>query len=447
MAEWEHKERDRQEKWQQVERRNGRRKGPRGLAIGATVQVETTGAGREEDQRWETRTVLGHTYTPEGFKHHLLEAGRGTKETHLRKTRWRTGEGGELGSSARQMGWGGQPRGAGESRTGVAPMRLRQLWTGEREEGRTDATLRRAKEGMVAGLAALQRAAGRAQGGGVAALQARLATALLKTPAPGRLSDRHWRALSTVVAGAIVRVGGDESRNARGWETGGALEVAVRAVQEAAADALMRWQRMSKTPRKWARTREGWRERMRVIVFAWAEWVRRNKGQVGRGWAIEQGGGCAPAAWLPGEAAVEWSWRPGVTAMGVAGKWLSWKVLSEAWERAAGREQWAAWRARRRVAKGEARDLGEAYSKEVRGGKKQVRPAAQQAWEARCAQARSPREETRGASAALWMREKRGVVEVWAGEQEARWQRRVVQALRKEGQEVEARRWAKEERV
>ena len=166
VAEWEHKERDKRERWQPVVRRNGRRKGPRGLAIGATVQVETTGAGREEDQRWETRTVLGHTYTPEGFKHHLLEAGRGTKETDLRKTRWRTGEGGELGSSARQMGWGGQPRGAGESRTGVAPMRLRQLWTGEREEGRTDATLRRAKEGMVAGLAALQRAAGRAQGGG-----------------------------------------------------------------------------------------------------------------------------------------------------------------------------------------------------------------------------------------------------------------------------------------
>ena len=36
-----------------------------------------------------------------------------------------------------------------------------------------------------------------------------------------------------------------------------------------------------------------------VIVFAWAEWVRRDKGQVGRGWAMAQGGGCAPAAWLP----------------------------------------------------------------------------------------------------------------------------------------------------
>ena len=112
--------------------------------------------------------------------------------------------------------------------------------------------------------------------------------------------------------------------------------------------------------------------------------------------------------------------------MGVVGKWLSWKVLSEAWGRVADREKKAAWRARRRVAKGEARDLGEAYREEVRGGKRQVRPAAQKAWEARCARARAPREEGRGTSAALWMREKRGVVEVWAGEQEARWQRRVV---------------------
>eukprot|EP00966_Prymnesium_polylepis_P064902 1505488-Prymnesium_polylepis.1 len=74
-----------------------------------------------------------------------------------------------------------------------------------------------------------------------------------------------------------------------------------------------------------------------------AVWVRRAHERPRSG--VTQ---CGAVDWLPPTGALEWSYRPGVTAVrsGTLAAWLMWYVRWTARERVEDRRRWAAWRAR-----------------------------------------------------------------------------------------------------
>ena len=191
-----------------------------------------------------------------------------------------------------------------------------------------------------------------------------------------------------------------------------AFERCVGEAQLAAARILGRWARRWHADKAWARERNEGAGRMGAVLWAWREVTRRQRGMGAHSTrdAAERGGSGA-MDWLPPTGVLEWSYRPGVTAVGngTLAAWLMWYARWTARERVEGRRRWAAWRARA----GRDGDIRRRYEKEVGRGARRVgesehttvmgRAEHERSWAARCEAAEASRERMHGADRGAWV--------------------------------------------
>lgn len=378
------------------ERRRGGRERVAGTGL---VRVLEMMRGGEWRQGWVTRVreEAGR------YRHWLTWAGSlEVEEVDLQVEMWRWA--GAAQPMARERGGGGefrQPRrrrGAGSG--------LKEVWTASACGMESDSELVSIRAAMAGRLVAAAKLAERGAGAASAvARQVRRAAA--SAQAPSRTAGEKYAQLVEVLGGMI-----EQAEWGQRIELRRAFEASVEGAQLAAARILGRWARRWHKDKAWARERNAGEGRMGAVLWAWREVARRQRGMGAQSTreAAERGQ-CGAVDWLPPTGTLEWSYRPGVTAVrsGSLAAWLMWYVRWTARERVENRRRWAAWRARA----GRDGDLRRRYDIEVSRGTRRVGEAPnttvkgrvrhEGSWAARCEAAQAMQDRMHSADEGGWV--------------------------------------------
>ena len=310
----------------------------RGMQVGANVVIKRGGV-------WMQGTVEQITADGSGRFWHELRIEDAELETcDLQKEEWMTESGVAEGKvqPARLRGAGREktPAGSG-SMTGVAPRKMRDILMG-RQAVMKDDGIARARQEIRGAIREAERLVKKKEG--VAGRAGKTLRRALIAMMEGRDSGTqvYYDALMAVIGGVMPGVDWRGEKELRD-----AYELHIRMAQAGAANAIERWMQMGRQPRKWTARRERARERMKVIMWAWREAVRRSKGEWGVDTVSDAGCDASPV-WLPAGMIEEWSARPGISAVapGSRGAWLMAYVKRQGDERRRKRRQHAAWRTR-----------------------------------------------------------------------------------------------------